>query len=215
MYILEQFSVLTLVTIFFLSVSNIYPSTFPSPLLVFQYPTMPHTVLMSLYLVACVSPSFSFAFVPSLTLFNYLIFFSFALLSLCVLIYFSFSFFFLFLSFPFFFSLFLFFFFSFSLFLFLFLSFTSSLSLSVRFLLCFSFSFSLFLCFVFFFPSLSLSLSLSASPLYLSIIAHDLSEYMYRKCWEPPPHQVHQTPFPLPLSPHKGVAFVSGSPREC
>ena len=41
---------------------NFYPSTSPSPLSVFQCPTMPHTLLMSLYLVVCVSPSFSFFF---------------------------------------------------------------------------------------------------------------------------------------------------------
>ena len=134
-----------------------YPSTSPSPLLVFQYPTMPHTVLMSLYLVACVSPSFSFFFC-SLSLFIY---FSLSLFSLCLNLFFFLSF-----SFSLFLSLFFFLFFlSFSFSLFLFLS--LSLSLFPFFSFCFcpfsslflflSFSVSLF-CFV---PSLSASPPLS------------------------------------------------------
>ena len=124
-------------------------------------------------------------FFCSLSLFIYLsFFFSLSLFSLCLNLFFFLSF-----SFSLFISLFFFLFFS----LFLFLSFSFSLSLSFSLFHFLSFSFCpfsslfLFLSFSLVFFSLSLSLSLSLPPpIYLSIIAHDSSEYRCRKRWEPP-----------------------------
>ena len=114
----------------------------------------PHSFDVSLYLVVCVSPSFSFFFCSLSLYLSISLFLSFSLIIFSLV---------------------------FSLCLFLFLSFSFSLSLP--------------------------------PPLYLSIIAHDSSEYRYRKCWDPPPLPT-QIPFFLALSPHKGVVFVLG-PREC